>query len=156
MSKQIITSKGGSQFHPMIPVFLFLFCVPAFASDNYIVLTILVLLMLVTLWMDKTISINVVSRQYKDGLFSSWKVLSPGGYISIFSETHGIKMQARVQSTQVKHKELRLNYIQGKHKKHIYTAKSREEAERVAIRLGDSWDAGVYNGRSRTWLKKQV
>ena len=155
MKSNIITSKGGSQFHPMIAVILFLCCVPAFGSGQYVIFGVLVLLMILTLWMDKTIKINLDSRQYKEGLFSSWDALSLGGYVSIFSETSGQKMKARSQSTNVKITELRLNYIQGKHKKHIYTAKTMEDAIAVSTRLADVWDVGVYDAKSKEWIRQK-
>jgi hypothetical protein len=106
--------------------------------------------------MNKIIKIDVFTRKYKYGVFSTWDDLSIGGYISIFNETSGQKMNARSQSTKVVAKELRLNYIQGKMKKHIYTAKTRENAEDTALILANAWDAGVYDGKSRIWLKERV
>ena len=156
MKNEIIKSKGGAQFHPMISVILFLSCVPAFASGNWVVLTLLIVLVLVTWIMDRTIHVDVTKRKYKDGMFSSWDDLSVGGYISIFNETSGQKMQARSQSTNVKIKELKLNYIQGKVKKSIYVAKSKEEAERIALLIAEEWDIGVYDGITRIWLKEKT
>ena len=156
MKNEVIKSKGGSQFHPMVSVILFLCCVPAFASGNWGILVVLIILMLVTWILDKTVHIDVNNRKYKDGLFSGWDDLSVGGYISIFNEKSGQKMQAVVQSTKVVIKELKLNYIQGKAKKSIYVAKSKEEAERIALQLAEEWDVGVYDGLTRTWLKEKT
>lgn len=156
MENQIIKSKGGSQFHPMVSVILFLFCVPAFSSGNWVVLCVLLFLVGITTFTDKVIKIDLFTRKYKYGLFSTWDDLSIGGYISIFNETSGQKMNARSQSTKVVTKELRLNYIQGKMKKHIYTAKTRENAEKMALKLAEAWDAGVYDSKSRTWLKERA
>lgn len=156
MENQIIKSKGGSQFYPMVSVILFLFCVPAFSSGNWLILGVLLFLIGITSFMNKIIKIDVFTRKYKYGLFSTWDDLSIGGYISIFNETSGQKMNARSQSTKVVTKELRLNYIQGKMKKHIYTAKTRENAEDTALILANAWDAGVYDGKSRIWLKERV
>jgi len=156
MKSQIIKSKGGSQFHPMVPVILFLFCVPAFSAGNYVLLALFVVLMLVTLIIDKVIKVDVAIRKVKNGLFSGWDTLSMGGYISIFSETSGMKMQARVQSTSVKTKELKLNYIQGRTKKHIYTAKTRDEAEKIAFVLAENWDVGIYDPATKMWIKEKT
>lgn len=152
----MITSKGGSQFHSMVSVILLLFCVPAFASNNWIVLGALLALVGVTSFMDKTIKIDLTLRKYKYGLFNTWDDLSIGGYVSIFNETRGQKINARSQSAKMVAKELRLNYIEGKTKKHIYTAKTIEEAEEVAMRLADAWDVGVYDGQTRTWLRDRA
>jgi hypothetical protein len=156
MKNDIVVSKGGSLFHPMVSVILFLCCVPAFASGNWVVLSILLVLVGVTSFMHKVIKIDLATRKYKYGLFSSWDDLSIGGYISIFNETSGQRVNARSQSTKIVIKELRLNYIQGKKKKHIYTAKTREEAEKIALKLAEAWDAGVYDSKSRTWLKERA
>lgn len=154
MKPTIIKSKGGSQFHPMVPVLLFLFCVPAFSSGSWVLLALLVLLMIVTLMLDKTVTIDVYARKVKLGLFSSWDDLSIGGYVSIFSETSGMKMQARVQSTSVKTKELKLNYIQGRTKKPIYMAKTFEDALNIAHTLSYAWDVGIYDAKSKEWVKE--
>ena len=132
MENQIIKSKGGSQFHPMVSVILFLFCVPAFSSGNWLVLGVLLVLVGITTFMNKIIKIDVFTRKYKYGVFSTWDDLSIGGYISIFNETSGQKMNARSQSTKVVTKELRLNYIKGKRKKKINTAKNGENAKENA------------------------
>ena len=156
MENEIIKSKGGSQFHHMVPVVLFLCCVPAYSSGTYILLVVLLMLVVVTFIMDKTIQIDTASRKVKNGLFSDWDDLSIGGYISIFNETSLMKIQSRSQSTSLKTKELRLNYIQGRIKKHIYTAKNREDAVKIAILLGDNWDTGVYDAANKHWIKDRT
>ncbi|PCJ66917.1 MAG: hypothetical protein COA58_05545 [Bacteroidetes bacterium] len=156
MNSNIISSKSGLQFHPMVGVFLLLFCIPVYSSENYLVLAILVIITAITWFLEMVIKIDVINRRYKSGLFKSWDSLSVGGYVSIFTETSGQKVQARSQSTTIRNKELRLNYIQGKVKKHIYTAKSKEEAEKVALRLGEQWDVGVFDGMERIWLKEKT
>lgn len=156
MKNAIIKSKGGSQFHPMVPVLLFLCCVPAFSAGNYALLGVLAVLMIVTLIMDKEVKIDIASRKVKNGILSGWDDLSIGGYISIFSETSGMKMQARVQSTSVKTTELKLNYIQGRIKKHIYTAKTMEDALAVSNELADAWDIGIYDAKNKEWIRERA
>jgi hypothetical protein len=154
MSGKTIKSKGGSLFHPMVSVILFICCVPLFSSGNYLFLSILGVAVLITWFMDKTLVVDIDGRKFKESIFSTSKALAYDGYLSLFTESSGMKLQARSQSTVIKNKEVCVLHIAGKDRKKIVVASSFEEAEAAAIQLHDAWKCGVYNSYTKEWIRE--
>lgn len=152
MEDLLITSKNGSQFHPMVPVVLFLLCVPIAASGLYAVLIIFIALLVFTFSAKKLTKLNLKTRSCKDGWFDRWNKLPDDGYLSIFYETSQVLAQARSQQTVIKTKDLHINFIANRKKRLLYTAEDLNDAFSTAKRISEAWGVKVYDANKKTWI----
>lgn len=152
MKENTVVSKHGSQFFPMVPVVLFLLCVPIVASEAYLLLVPLLVTLIITFTLKKRTRLNIMEWKVKDGLFEKWQTLPKNGYISIFYETEQMLAQARIQTTLIQNRELKLNYICERKKYLLYTAKDDEDAFKTAKIIAEAWEVRIYNGNDKIWL----
>lgn len=152
MSKQIITSPIGNQFHPMISAVIVMLSIPLWAVENFIIAAAMIAFAILLAWKDKIVKVDIEQQKYKEGWFSSWKVLDKEGYISVFPERESQIMRSRVSEGSFTTHSAYVNYIQGREKIHLFKGSSREEVTKIALKLNAQWNCGVYDGVDKVWL----
>lgn len=145
VERKMLSSKGDFLFSPLWLALSFLVGIFILGFYSFAVW--------VLLFLKKTLEVNVDAKTFKNGLFSKWKRLPDGGYISLMSHSSGQKISSRVSTTVVSDKDLKLFYIHGRERVHIYSPNNAEDANDTALYLGNKWGIGVFEPRSKTWLK---
>lgn len=97
-------------------------------------------------FVKRTLIVDVAQRSFKDGPLSKWTKLSDGGYISILQKVNQ-------KTKKLDSDNLKLLWVSEGKTSHIYSPKDKEDAETVAIYLADAWYIGIYDAKSKAWVR---